>query len=355
MSELHLHLARRIRAAGPLTVADYMAEALGHPRLGYYRRADPFGMAGDFITAPEVSQAFGELIGLWCVEVWRQMGEPAPVRLVELGPGRGTMMADALRAARVRSRFLAASDLHLVETSPLLRARQGETLAGFKPAWHDDFADVPDGPLLLLANEFFDALPIHQFQRAREGWRERRVDLAPDGAALRFVLTPPGPALTLVEPIFRAGAPLGAVAEVSPQAQALADAIARRVIAGGGAALVIDYADAGEGDSLQAVRRHATHDALGDPGAADLSARVDFAALARAARAAGAGVHGPLPQAELLQRLGIRLRAERLMDAAPAQAAEVHAGLERLLEIGQMGTLFKALAIAGPGVAPPGF
>jgi len=260
-------LARRIRQAGPLTLAQYMAEALGHPEHGYYRTRDPFGAAGDFTTAPEISQMFGELLGLWCLEMWQALGTPDAVSLVELGPGRGTLLADALRAARLRPAFRAAVTVHLVETSESLRARQATTLAqaepGVAPVWHESLATVPDGPMLLLANELFDALPIHQFVRAEEGWRERVVALADDGESLCFGLAPPGPALALLGEAQRV-APIGAIAEVSPAAIALAAEIARRAVAGG-AALVIDYGPAasGPGDEVSAGRvRPATRIAI---------------------------------------------------------------------------------------------
>ena len=355
-------LARRIRQAGPLTVASFMAEALGHPAHGYYRTRDPLGQAGDFTTAPEISQMFGELVGLWCVELWQAMGTPAAVNLVELGPGRGTLMADALRAARLRPGFHAALRLHLVETSPPLREIQAATLRAAAPAltpsWHDSLADVPDGPLLLVANELFDALPIHQFQRTGDGWRERVVTLAGNDETLRFGLAPAGPALALLSPAQRA-APPGAIAEASPAAIALAADIARRVTAEGGAALVIDYgpAESAAGDSLQALRRHQPADPLATPGEADLTAHVDFAALARAAREAGAAVHGPVTQGAFLSRLGIEMRAARLAQRATAsQAQDVRAALARLLGPAEMGTLFKVLAIAAPALpVPPGF
>jgi len=354
-------LARRIRIAGPITVAEYMAEALGHPQYGYYKQGDPFGLAGDFITAPEISQMFGELLGAWCAAVWEMMGRPAPVRLVELGPGRGTLMADALRGTRKAAGFHAAVDLHMVETSPYLRERQAETLKqaapAITPSWHDSFDDVPDGPLLLVTNELFDALPIHQFEFQGGRWLERVIDADGNGE-LVFALRAPGAALTV------ASAPLqspqqGMVIEACPAGITLAAAIGRRVLQHGGAALVIDYGHDGtsSGDSLQAVRRHGKHDVLSEPGTADLAAHVDFGALAQAAREAGASVYGPIPQNTLLERLGIKLRAAALArNATPAQAADIHTATERLLHLEQMGTLFKALAIAAPSLpAPPGF
>jgi NADH dehydrogenase [ubiquinone] 1 alpha subcomplex assembly factor 7 len=355
-------LVRRIRLAGPLTVADYMAEVLLHPAHGYYRRGDPLGAPGDFTTAPEISQMFGELIGLWCVDQWMRLGEPALVRLVELGPGRGSLMADALRAARLRPGLHAAIRLHLVESSPSLRERQATSLrpvlpAGLAPHWHDGFAEVPgDGVLLLIANEFFDALPIHQFVRQAGAWHERMVTVD-EADRLVFVLGPPGAALALLAA--ERGTPAeGGTVEICPAGVSLAGGIARRIVAGGGAALIIDYGDdGGAGDSLQAVRRHAPHPPLADPGSADLTAHVDFAALARAAAAAGAGVHGPVTQGAFLHRIGIDARAATLAErASPAQRAAIAAAQHRLCDPTEMGTLFKAMAIVGPGApAPPGF
>ncbi len=358
MSALARHLARRIRTSGPLTIADWMAEALLHPEHGYYRNRDPLGAAGDFTTAPEISQMFGELIGLWGLECWRLMGTPEPLRLVELGPGRGTLMADALRAARLRRDFVAALDLHLVETSLVLRARQETILraAGAVPRWHEDVTTVPAGPTLLIANEFFDALPIHQFERTEEGWRERVVGL--EGEEFRVGLAAPGPALALLAEPIRA-APEGSIAEVSPAALGLAGVIARRLVADGGVALIVDYgpAESAPGDSLQAVRGHRPHDPFRDPGAADLTAHVDFATLAHAARGAGAAVHGPLAQGVWLERLGLRQRTEMLLArATPAQVEDIGAAARRLLDPAEMGTLFKAMALAAPPLpAPPGF
>jgi NADH dehydrogenase [ubiquinone] 1 alpha subcomplex assembly factor 7 len=355
-------LARRIRLTGPLTIADFMAEALGHPALGYYRQGERLGAAGDFVTAPEISQMFGELIGLWLVDQWTRLGEPAPVRLVELGPGRGTLMADALRAARLRPVFLAALTLHLVESSRSLRAEQAARLGvpqpgGAAPAWHESLAEVPaDGPLLLVANEFFDALPVHQLVRQGGGWRERGVGLDAEGR-LCFVLLPAGPAAALLPP-GAAGAPEGAVRELCPAGLALAASIARRIAATGGAALIVDYGhDGGFGDTLQAVRGHRPVSPLDSPGEADLTAHVDFAALAAAARSAGAAVFGPVGQGALLLELGLEQRAATLAARAdPAQRAALAAARRRLCDPGEMGTLFKALAIAAPGAdAPAGF
>ncbi len=360
MSLLADYLRRRINAEGPLTVAQYMHQALCHPEHGYYMSRDPFGAAGDFTTAPEISQMFGEIIGIWCAALWRDMGAPERVNLVELGPGRGTLIADALRAAAMEPEFAAAIELHLVETSLVLRDRQRTSLntlaATSQPFWHDDFSQVPAGPLLLIANEFFDALPVRQFQRTAAGWRERMVAL--EGEDLCFVLsspweeTPPIPRELIVSP-------LGAVVEVRPAADELAFAIGQRVRDYGGAALIIDYGhgEHASGDTLQAVKSHRYHDVLATPGEADLTAHVDFRALAKAAGKAGAAVFGPVPQGKFLDHLGLGARAEALaLRATPEQANDIAQARKRLLGEEGMGRLFKALAIASPPPAvPPGF
>lgn len=347
-------LARRIAANGPITVADYMAEALGHPTHGYYRSRDPLGARGDFTTAPEISQMFGELIGLWAAVIWQQMGSPDPVRLVELGPGRGTLMADFLRAARMVPGFKQAIRLHLVETSRPLRDRQKQALAesGVTIGWHDDLAAVPDGPMILVANEFFDALPIRQLQRLPGGWHERLVDLAEnpdgDGTGFRFVVSPGRSAgAALLDPVLRESAPVGAIAEICPAGLAISGAIGARLKAEDGAALLIDYGTArsAAGDSFQAVKAHKYHDPLAEPGEADLTAHVDFQALARAATEAGAVAHGPVEQGAFLTALGIEARAETLKQSG---ARDVDAALRRLIDAREMGSLFKLLALTSP-------
>ncbi len=351
-------LRRRIRLTGPLTVAEFMAEALGHPRYGYYTTRDPFGARGDFTTAPEISQMFGELIGLWCAEVWRAAGAPSPLRLVELGPGRGTLMADALRAARVAPDFLAAASVHLVETSPVLAAIQRKRLAGHPASWHGGFDEIPPGPVLVVANEFFDALPVRQFARTASGWRERMVGLDETGD-FRFGLAPgPGPGETLIPERIRRGARPGDILEVNPAVSTVASAVSRRIAGDGGAALIVDYGHAvsAPGETLQALRGHERHDPLAEPGEADLTAHVDFEALGRAAGEAGAAVHGPIAQRDLLLRLGIELRAARLRKSATAaQARDIEAACERLISPQRMGTLFKALAITANNAPPPAF
>src|SRR5712671_6965901 len=264
MTPLEEVLARRIRTQGPLTVAEFMAEALGHPEYGYYATRDPLGRRGDFVTAPEISQVFGELIGLWCVDLWDRAGRPTPFVLAELGPGRGTLMADALRAARIVPEFLTALRLHLVETSSVLRQAQHRALKAFGPVWHDSIASLPPGPCLLVANEFLDALPIRQLVKTETGWHEKLIGLSAEADSLAFALSPgPAPSAALVPAELQA-APPGSVCEISPASLAVADTIARRVVAEGGAALIIDYGHVrrGCGDTLQAMRRHQRHDPL---------------------------------------------------------------------------------------------
>ena len=360
---LGARLAARIARFGPITMADYMAEALTHPRHGYYMHGDPLGTGGDFITAPEVSQMFGELIGLWCAEVWQRLGAPDPVLLVELGPGRGTLMADALRAARTLPDFHHAIRPHIVEVSPALRRRQADTLRSHTdnpvPVWHDSLAEVPEGPILLVANEFFDALPIRQFARTTAGWCERLVALGADNRSLILTLSPPSPQAEILLPPALRAAPPGAIGEVSPAAIGVAAEIGRRLVTRGGAALIIDYGDTrppGE-PTLQAVRDHARHDMLAEPGSADLTAHVDFAALARAASDAGATSHGPVTQGIFLHALGLDARAETLRrSASPAQITEIDAAAHRLTDPAEMGALFKVLALSRPDLgALPGF
>jgi SAM-dependent MidA family methyltransferase len=353
MTPLARLLARRIAATGPIGVADYMAECLLHPRHGYYVTRDPLGARGDFITAPEISQMFGECLGLCLVQAWLDRGAPAPVVLAELGPGRGTLMADVLRAAEVVPAFGAAASVHLVEASPVLRARQAATLRGRAPVWHDSLATLPEAPLFLLANEFFDALPIRQFQRDPAGWRERQVAL--DGAGrLTFALSAPTP-IALLDHRLADTVP-GEIVEVCPAAAGIAAEIGRRIAAHGGAALVVDYGGwRSRGDTLQAVKDHARDDPLAHPGEADLTAHVDFEALARAAAPAAAS--GPVPQGVLLRRLGIDMRAERLAAGLAGEALEQHrAAHRRLTHPEEMGRVFQTLAIHRAGEpAPPGF
>lgn len=359
MSALAEALRRRIAANGPITVAQYMEAALHDPRHGYYRIHDPFGPEGDFVTAPEISQMFGELLGAWCVATWQQMGAPDMVHLVEIGPGRGTLMADALRASAHAPEFAAARRVHLVETSPVLRALQQEHLADTGAVWRETLDQLPDGPVLILANELFDALPVRQLVRRADIWVERRVGLDEAQARFRFLTDDrPSPATVLI-PAALADAPEGSLIEVSPAMIELMDLLARRLVAQGGAALIIDYGPARPvgGETLQAVRAHHRHDVLDAPGEADLTTHVDFSTLARTAREAGADVHGPVAQGGLLRALGIEARAEALAaKAAPRQREALDAALARLTGAEAMGVLFKGLAVTAPGLpVPAGF
>ena len=343
------HLRGLIRASGPLTVERYMAIALWHPEWGYYAIRKPVGAHGDFVTAPEISQVFGELIGLWLADIWQRSGAPDPVILCELGPGNGTLMADLLRAAATVPAFRRAVRVHFVEASAALRAVQERALQDAAPTWHDSPATLPPGPLLLVANEFLDALPIRQFERQADGWHERRIGLdAHDD--LTFVDDP--------EPSTEALSdwPIGSVIERRPAARALARELGRRLANHGGAALLVDYGyfPAAPGETLQAMAHHRRHDALRDPGTADLTAHVDFADFAACATSAGARAWGPVSQARFLKALGIDIRARRLAAGKDAQQqAHIESGCRRLLDETQMGTLFKVLALTGGDAPPP--
>ncbi len=349
MMDFARHLAGLIRHEGPMRLDRFMALANAH----YYATRDPLGAGGDFTTAPEISQLFGEMVGLALVDHWQRAGAPAPIRLIELGPGRGAMMADILRAAAVRPAFLAAARITLVETSPTLRTAQAHALAGHDIDWADSLDDVPaDAPLYLVANEFFDALPIRQFRKTGTAWTERHVALAADGALTYLDIATPVP-----PPSLTAQAPQGSggdVMEANELTLAIVAEIGQRLLTHGGLALIIDYGYAqGHGDTFQAMKAHAFADPLEMPGEADLTAHVDFAALARAA---GAPAFGPVPQGDFLNGLGLETRAAMLARARPDRADALQAGAARLTDPAQMGTLFKAIAFTGlSGPAPAGF
>jgi SAM-dependent MidA family methyltransferase len=352
LNALAERIARSIAGNGPLTIATFMTMALHDPYFGFYAVRESIGAQGAFTTAPEISQIFGELMGLWCAQVWCDQGRPAHPRLVELGPGRGTLMADALRALRVMPEFCDSLEIVLVEASPVLEAMQRERLAtcGVALRWVKSLSDIePDRPLFLIANEFLDALPIRQFVRTERGWCERMVTLDTSGE-LAFALSPFAAAIQ--PPPRRGDADLGAVFELAPAALALVEDVGRMLTAEGGAALFVDYgyADQGFGETLQAVRHHQRAGILDAPGESDLSAHVDFASLAR--NAAPASAHGPVSQQAFLRQLGIAARAEQLAARNPDAASEVAAGVARLLNPESMGTLFKVFALA-PGNAPP--
>ena len=352
--DLSQTIALEIRTGGPMSIARYMGLCLSHPRQGYYRAGDPLGAAGDFITAPEISQMFGELVGLFIATLWQQMGSPPRFDLVELGPGRGTLMQDALRAATRLPGLGAALRLCLFESSPGLRAEQAARLAPFHPIWPDDLVPDGDAPLIVIANEFFDALPIRQFVKGSTGWHEREIGLA--GEALAFGLSPtPLPSGSL--PPQLAAADTGEVFELGLAARHVTQRIAEAVRTRGGALLAIDYGYEGPraGETLQGVRRHAYADPLSAPGLVDLSAHVDFGALAEIGRKAGVAVAPIIPQRTFLTRLGIRERAAALAAANPGEADAVAGALDRLVAPDKMGTLFKAFCMHSPGLQPPGF
>ncbi|MEQ8665675.1 MAG: SAM-dependent methyltransferase [Rhodospirillales bacterium] len=359
MNPLEGHLRARIARQGPLSVEQFMEDALGHPEFGYYMTRDPFGGHGDFTTAPEVSQIFGELIGAWLASVWQAMGGPSPIQLIELGPGRGTLMADALRAVCGVRGLPDAIRVALVETSPVLRRRQEQTLreSGIGSIdWYNDVSQVPAGTSLIVANEFFDALPVRQYVAHRGNWVERRIDTDPNGGGLAFVLDHK-PAKPHLPPPGVSPTRDGDILESSPAGLRCMHTIAARLAEFGGAGLVIDYGHAttAVGDTLQAVRGHRYARVLDAPGEQDLTVHVDFAQLARVAMEAGATVHGPVSQAAFLSRLGIDIRLQRLLANARDDdaAAGLVAGARRLIDAKQMGELFKVMAVAGPGVGEP--
>ena len=354
-------LIERIGNNGPLSIADYMEQALAHPEYGYYMRCDPFGVNGDFITAPEISQMFGELLGLWAGVSWMMAGSPSSVNIVELGPGRGTLMADMLHAAPLVEGFAEAIEVHLVETSPVLKAIQEQTLKDAAlsepPLWHKALADVTEGTSIFIANEFFDALPIEQYFKAGDYWCPRVVDVKPDGDGLCFVLLPPFDAPELPPGLINVQSDV--MVEVCPAALDITEDISWRITEYGGAALFIDYghSQSAAGETLQALKNHKYHDPLLDPGEADLTAHVDFGALAQRVFASGARAMGPINQSDFLGALGISERAEALQaNASPEQAVDIKSALRRLINAEEMEKLFKVMAVIQQDApVPPGF
>jgi NADH dehydrogenase [ubiquinone] 1 alpha subcomplex assembly factor 7 len=351
---LTARLQARIRHDGPLSVADYMQACLSDAREGAYASRQPIGKAGDFVTAPEISQIFGELLGLWCAAVWQSMGEPASVTIVELGPGRGTLLADALRAWRNVPQFLDAVSIALVETSPVMRAAQADNLrdAPTPLHWYAGLDAVPEGPSILLANEFIDALPIRQHISRGKVWHERVVTLDQGGD---FVFAEGD----VVDVAGLPPAPDSTIFETRPETAQLLALLASRAARSPLAALIVDYghAETGCGDTLQAVAAHRYAEPLAAPGETDLSAHVDFAALKREAAFLGLRCYGPMPQGEFLLKLGLGARRGQLLDrATPEQRGAIASGAARLIAPEQMGLLFKALALSSGGLpAPPPF
>lgn len=356
-SPLEIEIRRRIALAGPMPVRQFMTLCLTHPQHGYYMTRDPLGRAGDFVTAPEISQIFGELIGLWAASVWQAMGKPENVRLVELGPGRGTMMHDALRAANVLPAFRAALVVHLVEISGTLQRRQRETFAktDVPMLWHESFDEVPDGPIIVVANEFIDALPVHQAVKQLNGWYERVVEIDHNGSLAYGIAADRMPLFEQTLPLAVRDASIGSIYEWRTDSILLE--VSRRLVRQGGAALVIDYGhvESAVGETLQAVGGHAFANALAAPGTVDLTAHVDFQALGFAAESMAAAVSGPIEQAEFLRRLGIEQRAAALKAiASPDKANEVDVAVARLMgqEATGMGKMFKAIAFGDPKLGP---
>ncbi|WP_449044546.1 class I SAM-dependent methyltransferase [Paracoccus versutus] len=344
MTPLGRLIAAQIRLSGPMALDEYMRLCLLHPQHGYYATRDPFGAGGDFTTAPEISQIFGEMIGLALAQAWLDQGRPAPFTLAEIGPGRGTLMADILRAIRIVPGMAEAARVALVEASPHLRRVQRDRLGDI--AHLDDVSQLPQAPLFLVANEFFDALPIRQFQRGAQGWAERVVALDAQGG-LEMGLVPAADAAL-------PAAPQGVIRETCPEALPIVAQVAGRIAARGGCAILVDYGGwDGQGDTFQALRRHRPEDPLANPGEADLTAHVDFAPLAAAARGEGARVSCMAAQGDWLKRLGIEARAQRLARLGDAGAM---AALHRLTAPDEMGHLFKVLALwARHAPVPAGF
>jgi len=387
LTPLARKLSARIAAEGSLTLHDYMEACLYDAEHGYYKKRDPLGRGGDFITAPEISQVFGELIGLWAGETWRLMGQPDAVRLIELGPGRGTLMADALRALRVLPAFPQCATVHLIETSEPLRAAQEAALAGVPcpVRWHERIEEAPAGPAIVIANEFFDCLPVRQFvfDETAQLWHERMVAfrdgsfefaLSPDGVRVppHPVLLPEGrrDARILAGDISSVLSPLGerdrvrgdfesgAIVETRPGAANVLQSFAARAATAPFAALIIDYGYSrpAHGDTVQAVKQHRHASLFEAPGETDLTAHTDFSSLAQQAEALGLAASGPMPMGEWLLRLGLEARAQQLLRrASPGQAADIQSRISRLVSPAQMGVLFKTLVLTGgiPGPLPP--
>ncbi|MEO0961025.1 MAG: SAM-dependent methyltransferase [Pseudomonadota bacterium] len=360
MSDLSTIIRDEIREAGPMPVARFMALALGHPQHGYYTTGDPLGT--DFTTSPEISQMFGELVGAWAADIWHQIGLPVAFTLVELGPGRGTLMADALRAASGQPGFAKAARIQMVETSPVLSRVQQATLAPItakfeyaEPEWISSVDQLADGPLIIIANEFFDALPVHQFIKTDEGWREQCV-VEMEGE-LAFAPSPtPVPGGVMLAPALK-DAPVGTITETCQAGTAIATELCRRIANTSGAALIIDYGytRSAAGDTLQAMQKGKFVPVLENPGKADITAHVDFEALAACA-GEGTTAHPATTQGQFLMQLGIAQRAAMLKrGATPDQAEAIDEAVGRLTDDDAMGTLFKVLAITAGRIDPAGF
>lgn len=363
MSVLKQRLVKRIKAEGPMSVAEYMTLCLLDPVDGYYPTRDPLGSDGDFITAPEISQMFGEVIGLWCIQSWIDMGRPPSVQLIELGPGRGIMMADILRTAALDKAFERALSVTLIEASAALEAVQGQTLAatGVPVSWASDISKVPEGPSLIIGNEFLDCLPIRQFIQddpfaGRAGWHERMVSVD-DEDNLRFVKSPVALSKVVQDalPAAQKEARKDELMEVCIAARQVTDQIAARLLDYPGRALFIDYGpEVTEfGDTLQALKRHEKVGVFSDPGNTDLTARVDFAALIEGAKDAGLDASEAVAQREFLSKLGIEMRAVALIKGKPDAKPKIVRQLHRLMDGDEMGELFKSVCLSSPGLPSP--
>ncbi len=353
MTPLGLDIARLIALEGPISLERYMGLALGDPRYGYYMTRDPLGAQGDFTTSPEISQMFGELIGLWCADLWLRMGQPEKLSLVELGPGRGTLMQDVLRATKNVIGLHRALSVTLVEMSPVLRETQRQTLVscGVPVDWHEDISALPEQPTLVLANEFFDALPVRHYQRVHQHWHQRMVGLDTDNHLAFGLAAEPEHALKLE-------APEGTLLEIGLIGDRIMADLSAHIARFGGAGLVIDYGHtrSGFGETLQAMKHHAFTGPLDAPGEADLTTHVNFERLAQMATAQGLIVAGSTTQARFLAGLGIVERTARLIkSAAPEQAKDVEAALVRLTDPSEkgMGSLFKVLGLRHPDMPEP--
>lgn len=349
----------RIRESGPITVADYMDLCLGHPDHGYYMTRDPLGAGGDFTTSPEISQLFGEMIGVWLADLWIKSGRPLEFTLLECGPGRGTLMADIMRATKGVEGFHAAARIALMEMSPVLKDAQSRALRGYDPYWIGDIARLEgSAPVFLVANEFLDALPIRQFIKRGGEWRERGVSVGGCGQ-LEFCDLPADADILNAFPQAIKGSVESGYFETSLVLNQFIKSVNILLKKQGGAALFIDYGHvrASLGDSLQAMKEHKFAGIFDTPGSCDLTAHVDFENIARIGAGDGMAVRGPVTQRAFLQELGVELRAAMLCAGAnPVQAQEILSGLKRISDTAGMGSLFKVLALTSdPELVPEGF
>jgi NADH dehydrogenase [ubiquinone] 1 alpha subcomplex assembly factor 7 len=342
------HIKNLIAKNGAISIAQFMEEALANPQYGYYQKQDPFGKAGDFVTAPEISQIFGEMIGIWVASVWQSMGS-IPIALAELGPGRGTLMQDLLRGTKHIPGFHRNIKVHMVETSPTLQQIQKEKLGftGVEIKWHKDISSLPDIPTIIIANEFFDALPIHQYIETENGWSEKLVGIQND--KLAFMLSSDN--LELGH-----DAQIGAVLETSPVTINIVEQLSKHIASYGGAMMVVDYgyAHCGYKDTLQSVKNHQYHDILEDVGNADITAHVDFSSIAETAKKSGINASDVITQNALLLALGIEIRKQALLkNASEKQKDDIISATDRLINPDAMGTLFKAITLYNKNLPLP--